>query len=80
MKRYDIWEWLAICDFYLLLGLRTNNSAAIHGAIQNQNPHVVLFWFDTEFFISIFMPENVQDFLFYHRSILSMPENVQGFF
>ena len=40
MKRYDIWEWLAICDLYFLLGLRTNNSAAIHGVIQNQNPHV----------------------------------------
>ena len=69
MKRYDIREWLTICDLYLLLGLHTNNSAAIHGVIQNQNPHVVSFWFDTEFSISIFMPENVQDFLIYYRSI-----------
>ena len=27
-----------INDLYLYLGLRTNKSAAIHGAIQNQNP------------------------------------------
>ena len=44
MKWFDIWKWLVICDLYLLLGLRTNNSAVIHGAIQNQNYIFILVW------------------------------------
>ena len=53
MKWFDVWEWLIIYDFYLLLGLRTNKSAPIHGAIQNQNP--------PRMYISV-MPTHSQDF------------------
>ena len=73
MKRYDIWEWLAICNLYLLLGLRTNNSAAIHGAIQNQNPpHICVFGLIMSFLLRLLLMQHfVMGIAQNYKSVLS---------